>query len=119
MAIECTPAGLKAMYPCLQCLSESELRMAWLLIWMEFGGYDPSDLPELIANAECMTCLSETEKLRAKVAAFGELIFHDVADLQTLINNAECIRCLKKGQVEAITLWLICDFLHTFSELAP
>lgn len=102
MAVTCTPSGLLAHTPCLQCLSEKELLAGLVAVLADASGMS---VETLMTSSACFTCMSKKEMLEALVSIFGDAFGTDVP---TLIAQYKCLVCSNEKQLLAAALFLLC-----------
>lgn len=93
---------LQHTYPCLECLSESQLWMvAFLAMNFLYNSLNQTDTTatDRLQQMGCQNCLSDTQVLRAVVAK----LISTAADLgysaQAGLEDASCVQCAEPKQV--------------------
>lgn len=111
---DCTPANLMDTYPCLKCMSKSDLRLMLLWLMTYLSSYDLSEagaLDQLLEDSACFTCLSDKQRLQAMVAVIGDAFGKEFTS-ETFLADTKCLRCLKPGQVDAAIVYLLCQWFQ-------
>lgn len=111
MALVCTPSQRLKNFPCLACLSDSELDAAFVVALAISAGYTmPSGTNQLLTDSACFTCLTEKQKKKALVSAYLEKYAPTItaADLR---NRMKCLRCASPKQIKAAISFLTCKVL--------
>lgn len=101
--------SISTVFPCLQCLNESELIALLVLMMSEESGYTlPQDTNKLLNDSACLTCLSDKQLLQSLVA----LAANDMLDQDTTANQLrekmKCLVCASRKQLYAAIVYLIC-----------
>lgn len=113
-AITCDKDELLAAYPCVACLSETQLLAVIALALCKINAGDPNadcDPSTLLDNAACLVCLSEKQMLESVVAMIVRAGV-DAGSIQSetdLRGDIACMLCLTPRQILAIILNLICE----------
>ena len=70
-----TPKDNLKVIPCLQCLSEDQLKLLLIYSMNElFGQYDlPSEVPELLADSACYSCFTQKQLLQLSVTIWATI----------------------------------------------
>lgn len=111
MALICTPAQRLATTPCLSCLSDSELDIAFVVALAASAGYTlPSGTAQMIQDASCFTCLSDKQLKRALASAYLEKQAPGITMAQ-LKDRMKCLACSNPKQIKALMAFLTCKAL--------
>lgn len=108
-SLECTPSGLLAANPCLQCLSELELLAALVAIFATASETYANDVPKLLKDSACLTCLSKKQMFQAVVTIAGESLLGENTTVQEVIDKMRCLVCSNEKQLSAAFLFLLCN----------
>ena len=110
----CTADELVNRFPCLHCLSESDLQALLMYLWMYlFSAED--DLDEVLATVKCIDCISEKQKLESEVAIMIDALINDEnVTPASVMEIVKCFACLSKSQKESVILYFKCIFWGLF-----
>jgi hypothetical protein len=118
ITIDCeNPKNLVHQYPCLSCLSESELLKLMIVVLNDYIGtlrdsinpYDlPSELSDLMSDSACYGCLSDKQMLQAVVVMFASLTYDDTKNVQDIVDDMHCLICADPKQTKSALLRLLC-----------
>lgn len=111
MALVCTPKKRMDTFPCLSCLSDSELNIAFVVLLAISAGYTlPSGTNQMLQDAACYNCLSDKRLFQALVSAYAEK-YAPTLTLTELKNRMKCLACANPKQIKALTAFLTCKAL--------
>lgn len=95
-----TPKTLIGTNPCLDCLSEKELKAILLYI---FAYLNSHTITEALTDSACFRCLSKKQRLHSLVAILADKFLEEV-DVPTIITSIKCLECSSDDQIEAALL---------------
>ena len=105
-----SPSSLIGQYPCLACLSNTELLAVMVLALATSNGYTlPDDTSRLLTDSKCVTCLTDKQLLQA----LAGLMAGGMLSGQTVTQMRAKIKCLVNAnpkQLKAALVNLICQF---------
>ena len=107
MAVTCTPADLLDTYPCLACLSESQLKAILVIALADNAG---ETVAEVLENSACYSCLSKKQMLQAVVAILGDTYLTRDTTVEQLRARIKCLLCAPPDKVDAALVYLLCDY---------
>lgn len=109
----CTIADLADLYPCLACLSETELTAVLTQSLAVATGYDlsGSDLTTLLEDSACIACMSKSQMLRALVGLVGGFADRSMT-VDEIRDDVKCLVCVDPGRVRALLLYLVCVYIQ-------
>lgn len=106
--ITCTPSELLNTYPCLACLSETELKA---VIVVALAANNSKTVAETLSESACFKCLSDKQKLQAATAVIANeyLSSYTVPEIRELI---KCLLCGPADALDAALTYLLCIQLN-------
>lgn len=109
----CTVTDLVDAFPCLNCLSKTELIavLAQSLALLDSKDLSGSDLTTLLNDSACIGCLSETQMLRAVVSVIGKWANRSMT-VSAIRDDVKCLVCVDPGRVRALVVYLICVYIQ-------
>lgn len=107
--LTCTPSELLDTYPCLACLSESELKAVIALSLADTLGLT---VAEMLEDTACFNCLSKKQLLQVIATRIGSEFLgrYTVAEIRDQI---KCLLCAPTGKVDAAFGYLVCAYLNS------
>lgn len=112
--LTCTPEWLTNDAPatkCLACLSESELMMLLLYVFMYAFG-EQGDLAGVLDASKCFDCLSDKQKLQAVVASVAWYILEDDLTADEVREIIKCFVCVPPGKIKGALVRYICRYMN-------
>lgn len=105
----CDDASLAvSQYPCLSCLSESELFAVLILGLAPMAGYTlPGDQADMIKDSACFTCLSDKQMLQG-VASIPAFLSFEGKTTQQIRDEIKCLVCTDQKRMKAMLVMLLC-----------
>lgn len=104
IAISCTPSSLLDTYPCLACLSESELKAVIVVALAEQLRLTTD---EILENSACFKCLSKKQMLQAATAIIGNEYLSDMT-VSAIREKIKCLLCANPDAVNAALTYGLC-----------
>lgn len=104
-------------FPCVQCLSETELMLALLFLFADLEDYalgTPGELARLDKDAACFSCWSDKQKMQAIVSGMA-LATDNFLTEDSLAESLKCLRCLAPGKVKGMLTYLIVKSFVAFT----
>lgn len=111
-AFVCTPSSLLAAYPCVDCLSESQIRAFMVGI---IGAAIGKTAAEMMRESACFTCMSDKQKLEAVAVILGNSLLGENHSPQQIIDDYKCLLCATPDQINAALTYALCHLI-TFTE---
>lgn len=106
----CTPAEVVNRYPCLHCLSTSDLLALLAYLWMAANSKQ-GDLATVLEDATCFDCISEKQKLEGEIAIMIDaLLNNENITPASVMEIVRCMACLPKSKKESIILSMQCEY---------
>jgi hypothetical protein len=103
----CTPSGLAALVPCLNCLSASQLMLLLAQILATSQGYSmPGDMDQLLLDSKAFKP-GKTDLLKLAVVAAAEETNYQ-GDFTVAGNALKSLPAVKPEQVRAALVYLLC-----------
>lgn len=109
-----TPKDNLKVLPCLECLSESELKQVLVVILADLmGNYTlPGDTATLIQDSACYTCFSKKQLLQLSIVIWATIAYDgEMPTLDTLRSKIACLLCANPAQIDAALAQLSCGLI--------
>lgn len=106
---QCSIAEMKNLYPCLNCLSESQLEMLLLYMWAYVWSLEDS-IVDLLSNATDGQNISRSDFLRMEIAIMARSLLSDDVTVNDLIDDVKCLPCARSDVIRATILKLKCEY---------
>lgn len=117
--VTCTPEGLIAENPCLNCLSVTDLKKALVFIldiiqayYNSSTAYFPNNFDGLLEDSACFNCMSDRQLLQSLVsilANLAEAVSQETPDLTEL----GCLNCSDDThKINAMIVYLLCRWIN-------
>lgn len=110
---ECSdPSAALKQYPCLQCLSEKELKAVLVLALAEAVS---DTVPEILEASKCLTCLSPKQRLQSLVSILGG-VYLSGSTVTEIREDIKCLICGSDTMIDSALLYEICKLFTSLSQ---
>jgi hypothetical protein len=91
-------------YPCLSCLSKSELEIIKLILWANAAGITlPAAMDTVLADSQEILQMSDTQMLITELVAMKAILLPE-STFEQMVENLRCMKCIPPKTVRAATL---------------
>ena len=104
----CTPSHDLDLTPCLDCLSTSQLWMAFFVLMADVLEFNlPTDLPTILEASACYNCLSDKQMFEAALGRMANATEQD-STIAAFREKMKCLQCMDVHRIKAAIVYLSC-----------
>lgn len=118
--LTCTPHGLVNNYPCLACLSDSQLLTVIAMSLYALTHSGNHTLTSMLASGKCFACLSDHQKLQAIASSLISIaVANDYfTDATDATETAQCLSCTDPAIIKGLIVGELCEYINSQWPLA-
>ena len=109
IASNCVPSEVLTEYPCLACLSDTDLQRVYFVLWARNNGFElPNDRDLILAITACNACQTNAkQRLLIEITAMLSIDPHGLDDT---IKQAKKLKGLSSKAAASAVAYLKCLF---------